>query len=316
MISVVMPVYNVEKSLRKAVASVLNQTYKELELILVDDGSTDTSGRICDELVKEDNRISVIHKENRGLSSARNAGIEKASMEYITFIDSDDYFELDVFEKFIEKKQTDTEVFVFNVRRISDKTIRNLDSIDEVVLDNEQSISHLFLHKGTDFYAWNKIYAKSLFSSIRYPEGHLYEDIVPSFRLILAAKKVQFTTFIGYNYIQNTASIVNADFNPKQYDNVEQRVILLELVKKQVPNLEPLAYDKLIDGFLSTGYKLSLSKGSNHTKEYYKILKTDIKKYKNTVLLQNISMAKKIALKILQINLFLYGKMYKIYLGK
>ncbi|WP_208558889.1 glycosyltransferase family 2 protein [Marinilactibacillus kalidii] len=316
MISVIMPVYNVENSLRRAVESVLNQSYKKLELILVDDGSTDTSGEICEELAKEDDRIIVIHKSNGGLSSARNAGLEQASMDFVSFIDSDDYFEINLFEKFFEMKQMDTDIFVFNVRRISDKKIRKLDSVEEVVLDKEQAISYLFNYKGIDFYAWNKIYRKSLFSNIRYPEGHLYEDIVPSFRLVLAAQKIQFTTYTGYNYMQNASSIVNADFNPMQYDNVDQRIILLELVKKQLPKLESLAYEKLIDGFLSTGYKLSISSGSKHTKEYYNILKNDIKKYNSKQLLQNVSSAKKIALKLLQKNLFLYGKMYKIYLGK
>ena len=102
MISVIVPIYNVEKYLIKCIESIINQTYKDLEIILVDDGSTDSSGKICDEFATKDNRIKVIHKKNGGLSSARNIGLDICKGNYISFIDSDDYIELDMYEKMIK----------------------------------------------------------------------------------------------------------------------------------------------------------------------------------------------------------------------
>ncbi|API89860.1 hypothetical protein BKP56_11570 [Marinilactibacillus sp. 15R] len=317
MISIVMPVYNVQKTLVRAVESVINQSYKDFELILVNDGSTDKSGEICDELAQKDNRVIVLHKENGGLSSARNYGLDNASRKYIMFIDSDDYYETDIISHFIKNKEAETDLFVFNVRRINNKTVRYLDSIEKTTKSQSAALKNLFEFKGADFYAWNKIYLRTLFDGVRYPEGYLYEDIVPSYEIVKKAKQIQFSEYIGYNYIENSESIVNAAFNPKQYDNVLQRVILLEKIEKEFPELLSSATEKLLDGFLSTGYKLSLSEKSETTVEYYKILKKDIRKFRSLIKnSKKIPKPKLIALKLLQSNLFLYGKLYKFYLGK
>lgn len=314
MISVVMPVYNVEKSLNRAVRSVLDQTFREIELILVNDGSTDSSGEMCDTFAEQDDRVIVVHKENGGLSSARNAGIDKASKEYITFIDSDDYYELNLFEMFLNKRRQETDLFVFNVRRIGSQGTKELTSTEEITFDSERAIRYFFELKGADFYAWNKIYLRKLFQEIRYPEGHLYEDIVPSYLIAKKAANIQFTNDIGYNYIENQESIVNASFNSKQYDNVSQRVLLLEYVRSDYPILNNAAIEKLVDGFLSTGYKIAGSKKNTESIQYYKRLKSDIIQYKDY--LNEIPLPKKIALQLLKMNLNLYRVMYKMYLGK
>ena len=150
LISIIIPVYKVEKYLEKCIESVLKQTYTNLQIILVDDGSPDNCGKICDEYAKKDSRIEVIHKANGGLSDARNVGISKAKGRYIGFVDSDDYIKED-----IRNKEN-------GIREYS-----RLDILKEVLLD-----------KNIQSYAWNKLYEKELFDEIKYPIGKKYEELV------------------------------------------------------------------------------------------------------------------------------------------
>lgn len=319
LLSVIMPVYNVEDTLKRAVDSVLNQTAKDFELILVDDGSTDNSGKICDELSKTDARIRVIHKVNGGLSSARNVGIDAATGDYISFIDSDDYFERTLFASFFAEldKHPDLDMYRFNVVRVTGSEQARKQSIDSVSDDKEQNIAMLFDYAGVDFYAWNKIYARSLFKDIRFPEGKLYEDIITTYETTKLANKVVTTDKVGIYYIANPASIVASEFNPKQYANVTERVTLLNRVEREYPALTDRALEKVLDGFLSTGYKISSSKASEVTDAYYKILKEDSHKYLPLMSHNSeISKLKLVALRILLFNLSLFGKLYKFYLRK
>lgn len=315
-ISVIIPVYNVQDTLVRAVESVKKQTFPELEMILVNDGSKDNSGDLCDELAQTDSRIRVIHKENGGLSSARNVGIEAAKGDFITFLDSDDYFELTIFEQFSKalKQQPDLELFIFNVLRVSGDKQQIQESINGVSSDSAHNVSLLFDYPGINFYAWNKIYAANLFEEIRFPEGKLYEDTMPSYQATSLAKKIVTTTSPGIYYIQNDSSIVSSAFNSKQYDNVTERIRLLDAIKETFPLLEGKAEARVLDGLLSTGYKITTSNQSAETNQYYELLKVDAKRFNFSH--SEVSTVKKWALKLLLTSPFLYKKLYKMYLGK
>ena len=170
-VSVIVPVYNVEKYLKQCLDSIVDQTLEDLEIVLVDDGSVDSSGTICDEYAKKDSRIEVIHKANGGLSDARNVGISKAKGRYIGFVDSDDYIKEDMYEILLNLiKKYDADVSICNLYDVIDgnECIRNkengireysrLDILKEVLLD-----------KNIQSYAWNKLYEKELFDEIKYP---------------------------------------------------------------------------------------------------------------------------------------------------
>lgn len=211
LISIIIPVYKVEKYLEKCIESVLKQTYTNLQIILVDDGSPDNCGKICDEYAKKDSRIEVIHKANGGLSDARNVGISKAKGRYIGFVDSDDYIKEDMYEILLNLiKKYDADVSICNLYDVIDgnECIRNkengikeysrLDILKEVLLD-----------KNIQSYAWNKLYKKELFDEIKYPIGKKYEDIGTTFYLFEKCNKIVVTSEPEYYYLKRADSLVN-----------------------------------------------------------------------------------------------------------
>lgn len=318
LLSVIMPVYNVEKTLSRAIESILNQSFSNLELILVNDGSTDRSSEICEEYTLKDKRISVINKTNGGLSSARNEGLKNTQGDFVTFIDSDDYLDLNTYQLFHEKLlQEKIDLYIFNVCRIRNNKEEILNSIEKKVEGSEEIIKSFFTYKGIDFYAWNKIYKKELFDGLIYPENTLYEDIVTSYRVGQRAQKAYVTDKVGYYYIDNPESIVNGQFNPKQYDNVLQREILLDNISKDYPNLSLYALDKLLDGFLSTGYKIGSSTKNETTSKYLNLIRKDISKIKKLMKKNPLSSkAKLVALTLLAVNINVYTFLYRKVLKK
>ena len=211
LISIIIPVYKVEKYLEKCIESVLKQSYTNLQIILVDDGSPDNCGKICDEYAKKDSRIEVIHKVNGGLSDARNVGISKAKGRYIGFVDSDDYIKEDMYEILLNLiKKYDADVSICNLYDVIDgnECIRNkengireysrLDILKEVLLD-----------KNIQSYAWNKLYEKELFDEIKYPIGKKYEDIGTTFYVFEKCNKIVVTSEPEYYYLKRSDSLVN-----------------------------------------------------------------------------------------------------------
>ena len=219
LISIVVPIYNVEKYLPKCIESILNQTYKNFELILVDDGAKDNCGKICDEYAQKDNRIIVIHKENGGLSSARNAGIDIAKGEYIGFVDSDDWIQSEMYEKLvylIENYNADIAQCEFINAPYEDIKIQPEEEVIKT-FTNIEGLNNLY----NDMYvstvvAWNKLYKTSLFKEIRYPNGKIHEDEGTTYKLIFNAKKIVYTNQKYYYYRQTPNSITNAAFNKKR----------------------------------------------------------------------------------------------------
>lgn len=192
MISVIVPVYNVETYLSQCIDSILAQTYRDLEILLIDDGSTDQSGHICDAYQAKDERISVFHTENHGLSAARNLGLDHASGAYILLLDSDDWIDektVQVLVEYAKKYDADVVSCAYyyewkNRRDIEEKIDR------PIVLEGEQVMRAHIQEPYLGYMAWNKLYRKELFSSIRYPEGRDFEDILTTYKILLSAQKV------------------------------------------------------------------------------------------------------------------------------
>ena len=179
LISVIVPVYNVEKYLKRCIDSILNQTYKNLEIILVDDGSPDDCGKICDDYAQKDSRVKVIHQENAGLSMARNAGLDIAKGEFIAFVDSDDYIHPQMYEilyKFIESNKAD--VVFSNYKHIvePDFNYKNIEQINQKIYHKNEIVDVCCTEKSKIMVAWNKLYRKEIFDRVRYPKGILCED--------------------------------------------------------------------------------------------------------------------------------------------
>ena len=201
LISIIIPVYKVEKYLEKCIESVLKQTYTNLQVILVDDGSPDNCGKICDEYAKKDSRIEVIHKVNGGLSDARNVGIAKAKGKYIGFVDSDDYIKEDMYEILINLiKEYDADVSICNLYDVIEgkEYIRNKENgIKEY--NRIDILKEVLLDKNIQSYAWNKLYKKELFN----------EDIGTTFYIFEKCNKVVVTSEPEYYYLKRADSLVN-----------------------------------------------------------------------------------------------------------
>ena len=223
MISVVVPVYKVEVYLDKCIQSVLNQTFRNFELILVDDGSPDRCGEICDQWAEKDHRIRVIHKSNGGLSDARNAGISQAKGEWLSFVDSDDWIAEDMLETLYRLAiDHDAEISCSNFSRVVDdgKMERQTNYVQPGVLTPEEYWEQLFSAKDWAYYnvVWNKLYRRELFETVQFPYGKINEDIYVMYDLISACKRVALTDKVGYYYRIRQNSIMGRQGSIRNLD--------------------------------------------------------------------------------------------------
>ena len=239
-ISVIIPVYNVEPYICRCVDSVLAQTYQTLEIILIDDGSTDRSGAICDGYAVSDSRVKVIHKLNGGLSDARNVGIEASSGQYITFLDSDDWVDvayLDTLYQLLKEKDADISVCGF-VKTADEKVLFEQKKPKVYEFTNRQALNQIF----DEYYieiivAWGKLYKSDLFSEIRFPIGKIHEDEFTTYKLLYLAKKVVLTNQKLLYYWQRPDSIIGKGFRLKNklhiIEALQQRADFFKIIGEQ-----------------------------------------------------------------------------------
>lgn len=243
-VSIIIPVYNVDKYLQKCVESVVKQTYNNIEIILVDDGSTDQSGFICDKWEEKDCRIKVIHKVNGGLSSARNEGNKHASGNYILYLDSDDYLSTDCVEKLVQMcKITGAQIAIIQMMYISEETNeevaqQNNESMN--VLSVEEAIKASLYQKMYSCCAPAKLYKKEIVNEIDFPVGRVSEDLATCHLFLDKAEKVAYTTAIGYYYRQHENSIMH-EFNYKRMDAIEWTRKIEEFCSEKYPNIKKAA---------------------------------------------------------------------------
>lgn len=227
LLSVIIPVYNVETFVAQCVESVIAQTYDNLEIILVDDGSTDRSGVICDEFAARDRRIRVIHKVNGGLSDARNAGIEVAAGQYLGFVDSDDWIEPNMYELLYNAcAGNEADLSVCGLfRDYKDRAISCPNK--KAVLSSSEAMRALIEGEDLHDHAWSKLYRRSLFDGVRYPVRQLYEDVRTTYKLVSKANKVVMIPECLYHYRQRKGSIVrkNNNINTFQLENAFEEMI-------------------------------------------------------------------------------------------
>lgn len=244
-VSVIVAVYNTEAYLTKCVESITGQTYKDLEIILVDDGSTDGSGAICDDLAGKDDRIVVIHKENGGLSSARNAALDVMKGQYIAFIDSDDYID----ETYIEYlygliKDNDAQAAECKYRHVFEDDTKPLSfegKFDKIVYSGEEAVIQMFYQKTITNFACCKMFGKELFEDIRFPVGTQYEDLGTVYKTFLKADKVAVGGKAVYNYFQRSGSIMHSNFSMKKMDRIKVSSEIMHYMENRSKALQDAA---------------------------------------------------------------------------
>ena len=271
LLTVVIPVYNVERYLKRCIESVLAQEWKDYEILLVDDGSTDHSPQICDDYVKDYDFISVIHKENGGLSEARNTGISHAKGEYVYFPDSDDWIEPDTFIALAEALESlEFDIISFNrefVKGEEDAIVS--DSLVTQVFEGKDAFVQMLKHSYITGFANDKIYRKSLFTDndIQFPIGKYYEDLGTNYKLFLSAKKVYATNQKYYHYLIDNPDSITQSWNEKKFSDMfgfYKEVFYSESVRSQL-NKEELQISQLyyVNGLvhiLASLYKSKLDK--------------------------------------------------------
>ena len=246
LISVIVPVYNVEKYLRQCLESIINQTYKNLEIILVDDGSTDNSGNICEEYAPKDNRIKVIHKTNSGLSSARNAGLDICTGEYIGFVDSDDWLEPDMYEILHDKMIEDqADIVNCGFYREYKEHREKFAVLEKCVYSGYDVIEQSYSSPYVCYAVWFKLYRRQCFDKVRFPVGKNYEDLAIFFPTFEKARKVLVIPEALYHYRQRSTGIMLSFFNKKQLDIINICKEQLDYVKNNYPKAIDLAKKKI-----------------------------------------------------------------------
>lgn len=238
LVSVIVPIYGVEEYLDKCINSIINQTYKNLEIILVDDGSPDKCPDICDEWAKIDNRIKVIHKKNGGLSDARNAGIDCARGEYFIFVDSDDWIESTMVEHLLTVCKKYDVKLVSCARYITDGNSINAVAFsgNERVYSAEETLKEILSGKAIDVAAWDKIYARALFDSVRFPVGENNEDIAVFYKIVDSAGKVAHSGTTEYYYRNRSGSITKLKYSIEARKVIEKNLDSIEaFIKKNYP---------------------------------------------------------------------------------
>ena len=228
LISVIIPIYKVEKYLEKCLDSIIFQTYRNLEIILINDGSPDNCGYICDEYKKKDNRIIVIHKENGGLSSARNAGLERATGGFITFVDGDDYLALDMIEMLYQQLiKTQVDLCISPCQKVDETgTYFNDEKFNFTgILDKENALKKLaYGWSGFPMVACGKLGKAKVYKGLFFKEGKIHEDEFMFHDLLDRCDKILVLEEAYYFYVQHTESIVHTQFSIKRFDGVEAKI--------------------------------------------------------------------------------------------
>lgn len=317
LISVIVPIYNVEDYLDRCVESIINQTYKNLEIILVDDGSPDNCPKMCDDYAKKDSRIKVVHKKNGGLSDARNAGMKVATGEYVSFIDSDDYISLDFYETLLQTiVDNDSDIVECSVVKFYEDN--NFDEYSDDLkvtnYDTLYALDGLINENPFKQHVWNKLYKSSVALDIPYAVGKLNEDEFWTYQVFGKAKKVTRINKTMYYYFQRGSSIMGNSYNIKRLDALEGKMNRQAYIEKNFPTLITTAKIDFYSSCIFAYQSVLKFMSGNNKKKACKI----IKGYKNRCKLTNdeinsVDDSSRKYYKLAKLNFYLCCKMKAIF---
>ena len=278
LISVIVPVFNVEKYLTKCLDSIINQSYKELEIILIDDGSVDTSGQICEEYSARDNRIIVIHQENHGAAYAKNVGLCNATGEYLSFVDSDDFLQNDAYEFMVKQLEDyDADIIQCSFKKVYQKYSQEVIKFNNI--QQLDSIDYLkeFTNDWTCGLLWDKLFKKNIFDGIFFKLGHKIDDEFFTYRGVMNSNKVLRVPHYIYNYRQRISSVMYSSESQAQIisDTLEYLSIRREEVTRVYPQLKKIYDEHFLTMLIILSRKeyvndVILKSIKRYIKEYYK----------------------------------------------
>lgn len=315
-ISVIVPVYNVCQFLDTCIGSIICQSYQELDIIIVDDGSTDGSELMCDAWQERDERIRVIHQSNAGLSEARNTGIAVAKGKYITFIDSDDFIESDMLAYLFD-------ILTKNNAQISICQYKNVDEnnlplstdhhpFEGVISGCEECMKHLFTNKSVNTAAWAKLYLTDLFKNIRYPSGKYHEDVFTTYKLIAKCSTVVVGKEQKYNYRWRQSGISKRAFSNKHLHLVEACIERNRFILNEYPHLSK--YSKATIVYASNVCTLKYIKSELEDKKVENYLQKQYRQFEHAFLACDCRFISKIFSILAYSNLHVFVKTSRFFL--
>ena len=307
LISVVLPIYKIEQYLDRCMKAVLGQTYENLEILMVDDGSPDNCPALCDAYAQKDPRVKALHKENGGLSDARNYGIAHATGEYIACIDPDDYVDSDYIEylySLIEKYGTRMSICQ-HMTEFDNGSVKDYGSEGDECMSIEKCLGRLLYHDVIDTSAWAKLYHKSLFDTVAYPKGKIFEDIGTTYALIMQCSEGIAVGYASkYHYMYHMNSIVNSVFTPRKLDLLEMTDKMGHAVVKAYPSLKQAVLRRRVYARFSTLNQMLRTEG--YDKERARIIRF-ILHYRKQILQDPLAPKRdKIAIALLSVHYDLY----------
>ncbi len=239
LVSIIIPVYNAELFLKRCLNSIIRQTYSNIEIVLVNDGSSDNSGIICNEYAISDERVKVIHKENAGPSKAREDGINQSKGEYIIFVDADDYIDVNMLERLISVAKQGYDIVQCGFRKVTvnEELIEIISLKPTIVKGKKECATHYAAQNNTTNFLWNRIYKKDLFKSIAYPQLYAGEDSCLLTQLYAASKAITNIEDQLYNYVMTPESLCRRPFSYKRLGNVEAGKFMYNFYIKSFPEL-------------------------------------------------------------------------------
>lgn len=257
LITVIVPIYKAEKYLNRCINSIVCQTYQNLEIILINDGSPDKCPEICNKWAQKDRRIKVIHQDNKGISAARNVGLANATGQFILMVDSDDYLYVGMVEAMYGALISgEADLAICDFQKGIDNFYNFLYCCESPVeiINGETALYRMYLddHNALQYVApWGKLYRKELFDNIQYPEGKIFEDIYVTHQILFRCNKIVVIPQILTYYYQNSESIMNKEFHVGKLDYLpalKQRMLFFQ--KHQLKNLEEIAYDEYLHALI------------------------------------------------------------------
>ena len=313
LVSIVVPIYKVEKYLDKCIQSIINQTYKNLEIILVDDGSPDNCGTICDKYAKIDSRIKVLHKKNDGVSNARNSGIEIASGDYLYLPDGDDFLPETAIEKLVNLiVSTGTDMVISENYIIGEDNIimgvHNSINIDtEYKVYSKKESAMLWVNE--DWGPWGKLYKMDVHKNVKFPAHKIHEDEAIMFQLINNCSKIVYTPEPLYYYVRREGSTTNSNYSIKKMDWLEAWINNVEYIRENFSNVYTKAVDKMLTvAIYNFDNLLKLKETEGYIDEIKNIMR---KYYKDIISNKYVKYTKKIRVFMIEHDMInLYRKIY------
>ncbi|UTR14871.1 glycosyltransferase [Salipaludibacillus sp. LMS25] len=316
-ISVIVPVFNVAEFVLPCLNSIKDQTFKNIDVIIINDGSHDGSAELCEEFARTDDRFTVIHQRNAGLSAARNTGIQHATGSYLAFIDGDDKIDplmLETLYELCESSKSDIAVCGMGKEIDGRPVFKQPETISVKHFNTTEAMKELFKGELYRFAACNKLYKKELFSHVTFPTGMIHEDLQTTYKVIGQAERLAFTDYIGYIYVQRSNSILNKAYHENRLDSFKGWDNIIDYMNEKFPELKDI-YMSCFAYWTAdhTFYILNQVSNGATKRRYLRVIQSHVKKhYKQLMNVESLSIKYKYLLTMLRFNIALVNMNYQL----